>query len=118
MLERRTFDFAQVERVQVLTVGADFPVLAAQLDHEAQARNLAVLQVFINAGAPGTAFAVETLRTRGFFLGGFLPIWFGPDGVLMQKLFVAPEFETINLHSAKAKILFEQVRADHARTCA
>ncbi|GAB7078816.1 acyl carrier protein [Megalodesulfovibrio paquesii] len=118
VLERRTFDFAQVERVQVLTVGADFPVLAAQLDHEAQARNLAVLQVFINAGAPGTAFAVETLRTRGFFLGGFLPIWFGPDGVLMQKLFVAPEFETINLHSAKAKILFEQVRADHARTCA
>lgn len=115
VLERRTFDFAQVERVQVLTVGADFPHLVARMDQEARDRGLAVLQIFVNAGAPGTAFAVDALRARGFFLGGFLPLWFGTDGVLMQKLFVKPEFEAINLHSAKAKTLFEHVRADHAR---
>lgn len=114
-LERRTFDFAQVERAQALTVGADFPEIAAALDREAAERGLAVLQVYVNAGAPGAAYAVEALRARGFFLGGLIPLWFGPDGILMQKLYVEPDFEAINLHSDKAKAIFERVRADHNR---
>jgi acyl carrier protein len=114
-LERRTFDFARVERAQALAVGADFPALAARLDREAADKGLAVLQVFVNAGAPGAAFAVEALRARGFFLGGLVPLWFGPDGLLMQKLYVKPEFEAITLHSDKAKAIFEHVRADFGR---
>lgn len=112
---RRTFDFAQVERVQVQSVGADFPGLVAQLDRQAVDAGLAVLQVYVNAGAPGLAFAVDALRARGFFLGGLIPLWFGPDGLLMQKLYVEPEFEAINLHSDKAKAILDCVRADYSR---
>lgn len=114
-LERRAFDFAQVERVQVAGVGADFPEVAATLDREATDRGLAVLQVFVNAGAPGAAFAVEALRARGFFLGGLIPLWFGPDAILMQKLYVEPEFEAINLYSDRARTILEHLRADFLR---
>ncbi|GFK93926.1 hypothetical protein NNJEOMEG_01764 [Fundidesulfovibrio magnetotacticus] len=117
-LERRSFDFAQVERAQALAVGADFPDIAALLDREAVQRGLAVLQVYVNAGEPGAAFAVEALRERGFFLGGLIPIWFGPDAILMQKLYVEPEFEAINLHSDRARAILGHIRADHARACA
>ena len=115
VFERRLFDFAQVERVQASRIGADFPVRAAALDQEAAARGLAVVQVFVNAGDPGTAFAVAALRERGFFLGGLIPLWFGTDGLLMQKLYVAPEFDAINLYSARAKTILEFVRADYDR---
>lgn len=115
VFERRLFDFAQVERIQVSRIGADFPVQAAALDQEAAARGLAVVQVFVNAGDPGTAFAVAALRDRGFFLGGLVPLWFGTDGLLMQKLYVAPEFDAINLYSARAKTILDFVRADYGR---
>lgn len=114
-LERRVFDEARVERVQVLTVGADFPGIAAGLDREAAEAGLAALQVFVNAGAPGTAFAVEALRSRGFFLGGLVPLWFGPDGLLMQKLYLEPDFETLKLYSDRGRTIRDLVRADHAR---
>ena len=115
VFERRLFDFAQVERIQVSRIGADFPVRAAAFDQEAAARGLAVVQVFVNAGDPGTAFAVAALRDRGFFLGGLVPLWFGTDGLLMQKLYVAPEFDAINLYSARAKTILDFIRADYGR---
>ncbi|WP_243360161.1 acyl carrier protein [Fundidesulfovibrio terrae] len=114
-LDSRTFDFASVERVQSLKVGADFPARVLELDESAKRRGLAVVQVFVNAGEPGAVFAVDALRARGFILGGLVPLWFGPDGLLMQKLYVAPEFEAVNLHSDRAKALFAFIRADWDR---
>ncbi len=112
-LEARTFDFAQVTRVQVATVGRDFPERLAALDLAGEAGGEAVLQVYLNAGAPGVAFAVEALRRRGFVFGGFLPRWFGPqDGLMLQKLRVVPDFEAIRLHSDRARALFADIAAE------
>ncbi|MBI4803714.1 MAG: acyl carrier protein [Desulfovibrio sp.] len=115
-LDLRTFDFAQVERMQVLAVGADFPERVERLDEAAKRRGLAVVQVFVNTGEPGVAFAVEALRARGFFLGGFVPLWFGPDGLLMQKLYVEPEFDAINLYADRSKQILAFIRADWDRS--
>ena len=114
-LESETFDFAGVERVQALTVGADFPERVLQLDQEAKRRGLAVLQVFVNAGKSGTAFAAQALRSRGFVFGGLIPLWFGSDGLLMQKFYQEPEWETVNLFADRAKALLEYIRADWDR---
>lgn len=113
--DSRTFDFASVERVQVTTVGSDFTDVVRTLDQDAKRRNLAVVQVFVNAGGPGAVFAVEALRARGFILGGLVPLWFGPDGLLMQKLYVEPEFDAINLFSDRSKALLAFIRADWDR---
>lgn len=113
--DSRTFDFASVERVQVTTVGSDFPEVVRTLDKGARSRNLAVIQVFVNAGGPGSVFAVEALRVQGFILGGLVPLWFGPDGLLMQKLYVEPEFDAINLFSDRSRALLASIRADWDR---
>jgi acyl carrier protein len=113
--DSRTFDFASVERVQVATVGSDFTDVVRTLDEDAKRRNLAVVQVFVNTGGPGAVFAVQALRARGFILGGLVPLWFGPDGLLMQKLYVEPEFDAINLFSDRSKALLGFIRADWDR---
>lgn len=113
--DSRTFDFASVERVQVTAVGSDFTDVVRTLDEDAKRRDLAVLQVFVNAGAPGAVFAVEALRARGFVLGGLVPLWFGPDGLLMQKIYAEPEFDAINLFSDRSKALLAFIRADWER---
>lgn len=114
-LDQELFDFAQVVRCQVSAIGADFPGRMDEMDARARHEGLAVVQAFVNLGDPGVAFAVETLRRRGFFFGGFLPIWFGSDGLLMQKLYVEPEFENINLFDEKSKRLLALIREDYDR---
>jgi hypothetical protein len=110
--ERRIFDFAQVGRVQVSTIGRDLPELLDAVDAEARDQELAVVQVYLSAGAPGVAFATAELRQRGYVLGGLLPRWFGPDALMFQKLAQAPDFASVNLHSDRAKTLLGHIRAD------
>lgn len=116
LLESRTFDFAQVARVQVATVGRDFPAHLEALAEKVRQEGLAVVQVYVNTGEPGVAFAVNALRKAGFFFGGFLPLWFKSDGIMLQKLYVTPDFETVNLFSDRGKALFAHIRADWDRS--
>lgn len=113
-LESRVFDDAGVVRVQALRIGADFAKLVETIDADAKRRGLAVAQVFVNTGESGAVFAAETLRGLGFVLGGLVPLWFGPDGLLMQKFYVEPEFDEIKLYSDKAKNLLASIRAEWA----
>lgn len=113
-LESRVFDDAGVVRVQALRVGADFAKLAEAIDADAKQRGLAVAQVFVNTGESGAVFAAEALRGFGFVLGGLVPLWFGPDGLFMQKFYVEPEFDEIKLYSDKAKDLLASIRAEWA----
>ena len=72
-------------------------------------------QCFVPLGTPAAAATVATLRSVGFFLGGFLPAWFGDDGLLMQKLFVTPCFDDIKLYSERARTILELVKTDWQR---
>lgn len=111
-LSSRTFDFAQVKRVQAATIGRDLPGLLDAIDVEAADQGLAVVQVYLFAGAPGVAFAVNELRRRGYILGGLFPRWFGPDGLMLQKLAAEPDFASVNLYSDRAKTILAHIRAE------
>ncbi|MHC1788685.1 acyl carrier protein [Solidesulfovibrio sp.] len=111
-LSCRTFDFAQVRRVQVATIGRDLPGRLDAIDAEATDQGLAVVQVYLSTGAPGVAFAVAELRRRGYILGGLLPRWFGPDGLMLQKLAVEPDYASVNLLTDQAKALLAHIRAE------
>jgi hypothetical protein len=115
-LESRTFDFANVVRVQVATIGCDFPEHLEALAENVRREGLAVAQVYLNTGEPGVAFAVGALRAQGFIFGGLLPRWFKSDGIMLQKLYVTPDFEAVNLFSDRAKALFSHIRADWDRS--
>jgi hypothetical protein len=55
---------------------------------------------------------VELLRENGYSLGGLLPVWFGDDGLLMQKHFVDPDFDGMKIYSERGRSLVEMVRRD------
>ena len=112
VLDSRTFDFAQVKRVQVAAIGRDLPVHLNALDAEAKEQGLAVVQVYLATGAPGVAFAVSELRRRGYILGGLLPRWFGADGLMLQKLAQTPDFAAVNLYTDRGKTLLAHIRAE------
>lgn len=112
-LTSRLFDLAQVERVQVAAVGQDFPAQVAALEERAVRLGLAVVQVAINASSPGTAWAVKTLRRRGYVFGALAPLWF-PDGdaLMLQRLAAEPDFEAINLYTDRAKAILTHIRQE------
>ncbi len=109
------FDFPRVARVAMLNVGYDFETYLENLEEEGAQRNLAVIQVWIKLGSRCSGAAVEVLREKGYFFGGLLPRWFDHDGLLMQKLFVEPDFEAIQLYSDRAKEILNMVKQDFHR---
>jgi RimJ/RimL family protein N-acetyltransferase len=115
-LDTRRFESAGVVRSQVGRVGGDFEAEIAGLEGRAEAEGYALLQCFVAVDDPAGAQGVETLRRRGWFMGGLVPAWFGPDGWLMQKLYAAPEFEHMLLHTPQAAALREMAREDWSRT--
>lgn len=112
-LTSRLFDLAQVERVQVAAVGHDFPARTAAIEERADRLGLAVVQVSINASSPDTAWAVRTLRQRGYVFGAFAPQWF-PDGdaLMLQRLAAQPNFEAVNLYTDRAKAILAHIRQE------
>lgn len=110
------FDFAQVARMAFQELGSDFDTRSLELEDRARAQGAVVFQIWLPLNRPWVGSAVETLRSRGYFLGGPLIQWFGEDGLLMQKLECDPDFDKIQLYSEKAKQILDFVRNDWART--
>lgn len=112
----RYFSHAGVGRFNVVSAGRDFESIIDRGEDEGGKTGIQVWQYFLNLEMPWIGSAVESLRERGYFLGGCLPRWFGSDGLLMQKITTIPDFQGINLYSKKAKAILEFVRSDWERT--
>ena len=70
---------------------------------------------YLQLGDGAYRFA-SMLREQGYSLGGLLPIWFGDDGLLMQKHLVAPDFEGMKIYSDRGRSLMKLVRSDWNRS--
>ena len=115
-IEVQRFDFAGVARCTVTRPGADLPGRLLDLERQAQADNWALLQFFVDLGQPWAGGVVEQLRNQGYALGGLLPIWFGTDGLLMQKHLVDPDFEGMKIHTDRGRALVELIRNEWLRS--
>jgi len=111
-IQAQRFDFAQVARLAVTDVGADFEDVLAKEDAAGESAGIQVTQIWIPLFEPWAGEAVSVLRDRGYFLGGVLPRWFDRDGLLMQRMAHPPSWEGIILQFDRAKALLERVRAD------
>ena len=109
------FAAAGVARCTLERVGNDLAMQIAELERELARAGYALVQVFVDLGQASCGAAVDVLRCQGYALGGLLPTWFGDDGLLLHKYFVAPDFENIQLHSVRAKALLEIVERDWQR---
>ncbi len=106
------FDFAQVARIAVRSLGGDFEFYFNGLENEILAGKIKVIQVSVSLACPWAAGAVEVLRARGYFIGGILPRWFDDDALLMQKIVDRPDWEGIHLFSERAAEILRIVRND------
>jgi hypothetical protein len=95
--------------LSVFRPGKDWPDVLARFEAEAAG---CALHVRLNLGDQATPWAIDILRDRQFFLSAYLPLWFGKDGILLQKLPADPDFSVPQYDSAGAKALADAVRAD------
>ncbi|WP_277057882.1 hypothetical protein [Trichlorobacter lovleyi] len=116
-LQTESFSSSGVCRCSIIRPGQDLAGRLAALEDDLRSRGYALLECFVPLGVPEAAYSVAALRTAGFFLGGFLPCWFGDDGLLMLKLFGTAGFDSIKLFSERGKAIMAMVRADWARAC-
>jgi hypothetical protein len=115
-VDMTVFDFASVCRMAVRSMGSDFGSYLEKLETKALEQKVVVLQAWLNLGYSWVGAAVNILRDRDYFLGGLLPRWFGEDGLLMQKILIDPDLESVQLYSDRAKQIFAMVQADWLRT--
>jgi hypothetical protein len=114
--QSRYFPHAGVGRFNVISAGHDFADIIARGEDEGRKNGIQVWQYFLNLEMPWIGRAVDILRERGYFLGGYLPRWFDRDGLIMQKITTIPDFQGIRLYSDKARAILESVRLDWERT--
>lgn len=115
-IEVQRHECAKVARCTVTRPGADLAARLAVLEQELQADQYVLIQLYGDLGKSWSGGVVEQLRSQGYALGGLLPIWFGADGLLMQKHFVAPNYEGMNIYSDRGRALVALVRTDWERS--
>jgi hypothetical protein len=106
------FDFAKVARFAVHEAGADFASVFDEQEKAALQKGAVVHQVWLKLSRPWVGGAVDLLRSRGYFIGGVLPRWFDVDGLLMQKVFGPPHWDSIRIFTERAARILEMVKAD------
>ncbi|QJB57035.1 GNAT family N-acetyltransferase [Pseudodesulfovibrio sp. zrk46] len=103
---------AGIATLTVSRVGADLGEVLARFEAEAASYRR---QVKVDVSQPGAPWAVDIIRENGFFLGGYLPLWFESDGIMMQKLPIPPDFSLPQFHSENGAAVMRAVKADFER---
>lgn len=115
-IEVKRFEFAGVARCTITSPGADLSARLAEIERELLVDEYVLIQFFVDLGKAWSGDVVELLRAQGYYLGGLLPVWFGDDGLLMQKHFVDPEFDSLKILTDRGRSLVEMVRRDWERS--
>ncbi len=103
----------QTWKVTIKEIGADWTTFLTGILTEAIERKVISLQIMLNTACPYIGTAVTLMRSRGFFLGGLVPHYFGTDGLLMQKVLgKEPDYDGIKVYGRPAKDLLTFIRSD------
>ncbi|NLI29388.1 MAG: hypothetical protein GX423_04840 [Nitrospiraceae bacterium] len=111
-IDVKRFDFAGVARCTITAPGKEIEEKFAGVERQLRSENYALIQFFIDLGKPWSCDVVEKLHSHGYCFGGLLPTWFGDDGLLMQKHFVDPDFDSLQIYSERGRSIAAMVRRD------
>lgn len=114
-IEEAYFANSGVARCSVQAPGQDLVARLRQLEDRLLPQGCVLIQCFVPLGEGWAGPVVDDLRREGYFLGGFLPLWFQEDGLLMQKVFIDPDFDGLQLRSERAGRIRDLVQADFQR---
>lgn len=102
---------AKFGRITIEKAGTDLSQVTDDLEKKIGEGGLT--QAYMNLGDKTVGKAVTLLRAKGYIFGGLLPLWFGSDGIIMQKLPSEPDWSQIRLHHKESSELLEYFRADY-----
>lgn len=108
----QTFPAAGLTKITVNQTGRDIAERLSRLREEYPQTQ--VWQLVLPLSQPGSGFAVNAARARGFFIGGLLPHWSDRDMLLMQKLEFEFDAGQINLLTEQSRRLLALIVSDHA----
>jgi len=101
-----------IARITIDTVGDDFMDWISRTESQVTSDGAAVIQWYLHLNWPYIGAVTDILFESGSFIGGVLPVWFGSDGLFMQKVIGEPFFEGTHVYSKRAKKIKEYVMND------
>lgn len=112
-VEVTAFEEAACIKVWVHESGRDLERIVSDL--ERKAGDNGIVQAIFDLGHSDAPAGIETLRSRGYFFGGFLPYWFEADGLMLQRRSVAASFKELRLYGESVKPLVAMAEGDQRR---
>lgn len=112
---KEEFDFAGVGRFHILEIGKDLKKTIIDFEETIIKKNYSVNQIYLNISDPNCIEIIEFLNSRGYFYGGYLPLWLNNDAILLQKLYAPPTYANINIFSEKDIELLNFIKEDYKR---
>jgi hypothetical protein len=109
VIEQEGLDFAGLVRARVQSIGTDF---IAWLDAFLRQNRESIIQVQVDLAQQGAPWALDVLRTRGFFLGGHLPLWRGTDYLMLQRLPREPDLDGVQMLPGQPQRILEMITTD------
>jgi hypothetical protein len=106
------FGSAGVVRCHITVPGRDLVQCIAEIVE----RRFIVVELFIRADSMAAPWAVDVLQPLGFFLSGLVPLWFGADAIILQRLVGEIDTGALQLQSENANLLAAEVIAGYNRT--
>lgn len=106
------FGSAGVVRCHVAAPGRDLVQRIDEVGHG----GFAVVEIFISADSMAAPWAVDMLRPLGFFVAGLMPLWFGADAIILQRLDGDIDIGALKLESDSGKLLADAVLSGYRRT--
>lgn len=116
LVEAREFSYANLAKVLVRRPGSDLEAVAAQSERSVGPQGS--VQFVFDLGRPDTPDAVRALRERGYSFCGFLPRWFGSDGLAMQRRREKTDPGLLTPQVSEAVYLADFIKADMHRVAA
>ena len=110
----KLFELAQVARIEINSIGADFETFITEMENKALEKDITIFQMWLPLASPSISAATNMLRQHGYFLGGVLPCHPEGDTLLMQKIGLKPHWGGIELYSERARRIGDMIRRDWA----
>jgi len=102
---------AKLIRLTIEKAGTDFSSVIDGTEDRVGREIL--IQIYLNLGDKASPEAINLLGERGYIFGGLLPLWFGSDGIIMQKLIREPDWKKIRLRHKESKEMLSYFRNDY-----
>ena len=102
---------AKLIRLTIEKAGIDFSSVIDGIENRVGQETL--IQTYLNLGDKAAPEAIKLLCKKGYIFGGLLPLWFGSDGIIMQKLIREPAWEKIRLRHKESKKMLNYLRNDY-----